>query len=425
MKKKYHAFFSLPRQTRHKLWLVALLYLAEGLPFGFIYITLPVYLRTEGVDLVRIGLLSLAGLAWTLKPLWAPLVDQYGRKWHWMSGALLGLSVSVFLLSGLKPQHPLYLSLVIIMAFFSATLDIAVDGYTIEILDEDELGPGNGVRVSAYRVALIASGGALVALSQFIGFRLAFLGLGTFFLVLLAMVFFWPACHRPSPVRRTNLLAAYVQPLKDLLSRPYIWAVIPFILLYKLPDALMGPMIYPFWVDRGFSRAEIGLVSGTLGTIFSIWGSLVGGWLTKILGLSRALWSLGALQALSNLGYAYAALPGTGRLAVYSASIIESFTGGLGTAAFLAFLMRLCRREMSASQYALLATLFSFSRTIAGALSGWGAERLGYATYFFYTFLSAFPAFLLLPWVLKSLHTTSKAVTISADPPENRQGGKN
>ncbi len=414
MNSRYHAFSSLPRETKRKLLLVALLYLAEGLPFGFIYLALPVYLRTHGVDLVRIGLLSLAGLAWTLKPLWAPLVDRYGHKYHWMLGALLGLGLSVFLLGNFSPKQPLYLYLVLIMAFFSATLDIAVDGYTIELLEKDELGPGNGVRVSAYRVALILSGGGLVAASQFIGFKPAFWVLGWSFFLLAVFVWLWPSCHQKSPKRPQGLLSAYLEPWRDLLSRPYIWAVIPFILLFKLPDAMMGPMVYPFWVDRGFSRAEIGLISGTLGTIFSIWGSLVGGWLTKILGLSRALWTLGAAQALSNLGYAYAALPDKGRPEVYAASIIESFTGGLGTAAFLAFLMSLCRREMSASQYALLATLFSFSRTLAGAVSGFGATRLGYASFFFFTFLTAFPAFLLLPWVLKSLQNPLKTVTMSA-----------
>ncbi len=160
-------------------------------------------------------------------------------------------------------------------------------------------------------------------------------------------------------------------------------------------------MIYPFWVDRGFSRAEIGLISGTLGTIFSITGSLIGGWLVKILGLGKALWGLGALQALSNLGYAYAALPGKGKGIVYAASICESFTGGLGTAAFLAFLMRLCRKDVSASQYALLSTLFSLGRTLAGAVSGFGAKHWGYAGFFFFTFWASWPAFLLLPWVLK------------------------
>ena len=382
---------------------VAVLYFAEGLPFGLVYVSLPVFLRTKGVDLVKIGLLSLAGLAWTAKPLWAPLVDRYGEKRTWMRGALLGLAASLLALSLLPRPDLFYLGLVFIFCLFSATLDISVDGYTIEILKAHEVGPANGIRVAAYRVALILSGGLLVAASGLIGFRASFLALSLVFLglsALLGLRRLWPT-PLSQPARPTSLLANYWLPLKDLLKRPHAWALVLFVLLFKLGDALMGMMIYPFWVDRGFSRAEIGLISGTLGTIFSITGSLIGGWLVRLMGLSRALWGLGALQALSNLGYAYAALPGKGKAAVYAASVIESFTGGLGTAAFLAFLMRLCRRDMSASQYALLATLFSLSRTLAGALSGFGAKHLGYAGFFFFTFWAALPAFLLLPWVLK------------------------
>ncbi len=408
MKKKYHILFNFPRATLQKLMLIALLYFAEGLPFGFIYISLPVYLRIKGLDLVKIGLLSLAGFAWSLKPLWAPLVDRYGRKYHWMIAALAGLTAAVVGISLLSPRSNIYLSLIFFMAFCSATLDIAVDGYTIELLEDKELGPGNGVRVSAYRVALIGSGGGLVAASQFLGFRASFLALAVIFLALLMTILVLPGTKLKSPEASSpGLLEQYLNPLKDILSRPYIWAVVPFVLLFKVGDAMMGSMIYPFWVDRGFSRAEIGLISGTLGTIASIVGSLIGGWLTGLLGLGQALWSLGAAQALSNLGYAYAALPSSERWTVYAASLIESFTGGLGTAAFLAFLMKLCRRQMSASQYALLATLFSLSRSISGALGGFGASHFGYATFFFYTFLAALPSFVLIPWVLKAINHES------------------
>ncbi len=404
MPKAYHDSNEVP--SFRKLLAVALLYLAEGLPFGFVYVALPVFLRTQGVDLVKIGLLSLTGFCWTAKPLWAPLIDRYGRKYHWMLLALVGIATCIFVLSLFPSRGVFLMLLVFVLCFFSATFDIAADGYTIEILSPHEVGPANGVRVAAYRVALILSGGGLVALSALTGILPAFFSLVLLLVIISAVILFWPTLHFPSPkgsLEKRDFLSLYKAPLLDLWRRPYSWALIPFVLLFKVGDAMMGPMVYPFWVDRGFSRAEIGLVSGTLGTIFSILGSLVGGWLVKVFGIAKALWSLGALQAFSNLGYAYAALPGKGRVEVYAASVVESFTGGLGTAAFLAFLMRLCRKEMSASQYALLATLFSFSRTISGALSGFGAAKWGYATFFFYTFLAALPAFLLLPWVLRAL----------------------
>ncbi|OAQ21175.1 MFS transporter [Thermosulfurimonas dismutans] len=392
------------RDFYRKMMVVALLYLAEGLPFGFVYVTLPVYLRSEGVNLIEIGLLSLAGLSWSLKPLWAPLVDRYGQKYHWMVGALLGLGLSVALLSLVPPAGKLYILFVFLCTLSSATLDIAVDGYTIELLTEEELGPGNGVRVSAYRVAMIGSGGGLVALSHFLGFKPAFLALTVVFLALAGLILILPDTKKPSITQKTyNIFEQYLLPLKDFLKRPYALAILFFVLFFKIGDATMGSMIYPFWVDRGFTKLEIGLISGTLGSIATIVGSLVGGGLIRYLGLFRALWMLGLTQSLSNLGYAYAALPDSARWTVYGASIIESFTGGLGTAAFLAFLMRLCRKDMSASQYALLSTLFSLSFTLSRALGGFGAEYLGYASFFFLTFWISLPPLLLVPLVIKAV----------------------
>jgi PAT family beta-lactamase induction signal transducer AmpG len=161
----------------------------------------------------------------------------------------------------------------------------------------------------------------------------------------------------------------------------------------------MGPMVKPFWVDRGLTLKEIGLISTSFGVTASILGSLLGGFLTTKWGILHGLWSLGLLQALSNLGYAGAAYYNGGRAAIYTASLFESFTGGLGTAAFLAFLMRICEKERAATEYALLSAIFGLARSVSGAFSGWGATRLGYATYFSTTFLLALPAFALLPWV--------------------------
>ncbi|HIE33136.1 MAG TPA: MFS transporter, partial [Thermodesulfobacteriaceae bacterium] len=201
------------RDFYRKMMVVALLYLAEGLPFGFVYVTLPVYLRSEGVNLIEIGLLSLAGLSWSLKPLWAPLVDRYGRKYHWMVGALLSLGLSVALLSLVPPAGKLYILFVFLCTLSSATLDIAVDGYTIELLTEEELGPGNGVRVSAYRVAMIGSGGGLVALSHFLGFKPAFLALTVVFLALAGLVLILPDTKKPSITQKTyNIFEQYLLP---------------------------------------------------------------------------------------------------------------------------------------------------------------------------------------------------------------------
>jgi len=176
----------------------------------------------------------------------------------------------------------------------------------------------------------------------------------------------------------------------------------------------MGFMVKPFWVDAGFSATQIGLVSVNLGLTLSIAGGLAGGWLTDRIGIFHALWILGLFQALSNLGYVWAAgaippaapgvvIPFEHQTLLYAASAFESFTGGLGTAAFLAFLMAIVSKSHAATEYAILSSIFALSRQLAGYASGFGAHYMGYADYFLLTFFLAFPAYLLLPWVKRML----------------------
>jgi PAT family beta-lactamase induction signal transducer AmpG len=202
--------------------------------------------------------------------------------------------------------------------------------------------------------------------------------------------------------------------LMELLRRPAILPVLLFILVFKLPDAAMGFMVKPFWVDAGFSAAQIGLVSVNIGLALSIAGGIVGGWITDRIGIFRALWMLGLTQAVSNLGYWFAAgaiplaapgavVPFEHEVILYAASAAESFTGGLGTAAFLAFLMAIVEKERAATEYALLSSVFALSRSIAGWAGGLGAQSMGYQKWFLLTFFLAAPAYLLLPWVRRML----------------------
>jgi PAT family beta-lactamase induction signal transducer AmpG len=225
------------------------------------------------------------------------------------------------------------------------------------------------------------------------------------------------AAVRPENPERGPMFGA----LMELLARPYIWPVLVFILIFKLGDASMGFMVKPFWVDAGFTATEIGLVSVNIGLGLSIAGGLAGGWYTDRAGIFKALWVLGLFQALSNLGYAIAASvipygPGASpellhRAVLYSASAAESFTGGLGTAAFLAFLMAIVDKRHSATEYALLSSVFALSRSLAGWASGFGAEAMGFGPYFLLTFFLAFPAYLLLPWVKRMLALSEAPTT--------------
>ena len=483
---------------KRKLFWVALLYFSEGLPLGVFYDIFPVYFRQQGLNLADIGLLSLLGLAWTVKFLWAPLVDWARRHRWWIAGANLGMAGVMWFFAGASDASgagaiggPWLWIAIGAFTFLSATNDIATDGYTIELLDKHEYGLANGVRIGFYRVGMLFAGVVLM-LSGWFGWTWAYLLGGAVFsanavmallapreqprtrasgtvagelrllreqplwvaalgLVIagllwpvlgpLARAFDWSAVvaasgawwfkgllpvglmfagaalmvsaargPRAQLMREGPVFGAWV----ELLARPGMIAILLFILLFKLGDAAMGFMVKPFWVDSGFTNQQIGLVSVNLGLGLSIAGGLLGGWYVDRVGIFRGLWVLGLWQALSNLGYAAAAhvvpLAAQGseialahQLVVYSASALESFTGGLGTGAFLAFLMAITSRERATTEYAILSSIFAFSRAVAGWAGGIGAQEMGYAAYFFLTFWLSFPAYALLPQVRRML----------------------
>ncbi len=411
--------------TRTKLYWVAILYFAEGFPFGLIKDTLPVFFRVHGVRLADIGLLTLVGIPWSLKFLWAPAVDLWGRRRSWILGCQTLLVVGILALLAVDPSQvtAVLWALLLSLAILSATQDIAIDAYTIELLEEEEMGPANGLRVTTYRIALISAGGALVALAGLIGWATAFVSAATLMGGAVLLSWRMPHPERPRnsagrPARGADALEDAVwTPLRQFFAHPGFVAVLCFILLYKLGDMALGPMVRPFWVDRQFSMFQIGAVPGTLGVVTTVLGALLGGTLTKRWGVIRALWLLGIAQAASNLTYATAAAFPPSTMLMYTASVVESFCGGLGTAPFLAFLMSICDKTHAATQYALLSALFAPVGLAAATLSGWAVERLGYTAYFSVTFFLAWPALLLLPWVRRwtvarsaVLHASSRDV---------------
>jgi MFS transporter, PAT family, beta-lactamase induction signal transducer AmpG len=408
-----------------KLIVVGVLYFAEGVPYGFVLSTLSFYLRGQGVPLAHIGFLSLLGLAWSFKILWSPLVDRFGSRAAWLVPAQGAIVLCLLAMAGLAAQPISWQFWVLtgLLCLASATQDLAVDAYTIDILETRELGLANGVRNGAYRVGALTAGSGLLILSDWVGWQPAFVGIGVVMAAMVVTVLaFRPfrlprvgAVHdNPSPAKG---LSQIVEAARGLRALPAFGAIIVFTLCFKAGDALMASMISPFWKDLGFSGTQYGLVSGILGSASTILGGLLGGWLTSRWGIGTGLWSMGILQAFSNLGYWAAALPGMGKYVLFQVSIPllaksvpvypiyfasqgESITSGMGTAAFLAFLMSLCDKRFSAMHYAFFAMLFSFGARIFGYLGGVGAGALGYADFFFLSFLAAWPAFGLLPWVL-------------------------
>ncbi|HET7435386.1 MAG TPA: MFS transporter [Thermoanaerobaculia bacterium] len=402
---------------RRNRWLIpslaALLYFSQGFPFGIVTETLNLYLSVKKVPLTEIGLLSSVGLAWTLKVFWAPLIDLFGTYRRWIFGSLVALSGSLALIAAVPQATPLFWIAAAAVAIASATQDIAIDALTIRITPRDLLGPVNSARVTSYRVAIIAAGGAVAVAADRIGWRASLLACAVVPLVLLAVLAV-AIRDDPSTSAPSAIVHAPLRALWQWLARPGSLALLAVILLYRLGDSALSPMIKPFWIARGFSAAEVGNVITTLGMICTIAGAISGGAFVARYGIFRGLLWLGLVQMLSNLGYAWVASSTADRASLYPVAIIETFCGGLGIAAFLSFLMSICDKENAATEYAMLSAVFGLSRTLAGMVSGVFAQRMGYAPYFWVTAALALPGLALLFVIRERVRATPATVVTEA-----------
>lgn len=373
----------------------SILYLSEGFPYGIVNELAPIYLRVRHVPLAEItSMLSLVGFAWSVKFLWSPLIEL-GTYRRWIAGAL---AVMTLLYATLALSTPTFWIVLMLLAIASATQDIAIDAFTIRITPHELLGPVNSVRVTAYRIAIIVSGGGLAAIAGYLGWRTAFAAAAVVSALILAFMFVIPNDRAATRTSR-NLLA-------DLLHwfrRPRAFTLLALVLLYRLGEFAIVLVIKPYWVDRGYSVAEIGTITTAIGATVVIIGAIAGGAFVARFGLYAALWWLGIAQVVSNIGYAMVATLGAGRWGIYAASIAENLGYGLGNAAFLAFLMAICDRERAATEYALLSALFGVSRLVMGKYSGLLAQNLGYGPFFWLTVFLGLPALLLLPRVRRVL----------------------
>jgi PAT family beta-lactamase induction signal transducer AmpG len=390
--------------SRKKLGTVALLYFIQGAPAAILWEVLPVYFRIHGVSLRAIGGLRLLELPYSLKVFWSPLVHRYGDRRLWVLACMLGIAAVLFSLPwvDVAAVGVIVLLLILTLTTLSATQDVAIDSYSVGLVNREEEGAANGVRASAYRVALVFVGGGLVFLAAVLAWNSLFALAGIVFVILGLAALRIPHLGLPDEAREH-----WVQ---GFIGWAGTWKVIPlvlFVLTYKLGEFAIGPMVKPFWVDYGKSiwplqedlMFQIGLFPTTFGIVLSVVGALMGGAFISRYGIFHGVWFLGLLQGVSNLGYSFVEWLNLGRFGLYGASMFESLSGGLGTAAFLAFLMNVCQKEHATVQYAFLSSVFSLTGRLIGGISGLGAERYGYGNYFALTFLLSMPAYLLLPWV--------------------------
>jgi PAT family beta-lactamase induction signal transducer AmpG len=406
----WQSFLAMFRSWR--LAAVSLQSFASGLPLGLVWIAIPTWLTQAGVDIKVVGLFTLAQAPWSFKFVWSPLMDRYplpflGRKRGWIflaQVALLGLGLW---LAGVS-DHPEAVwvigSVTLAMGFAAATQDIAIDAYAVEVLRKEEHGAAVGARTALYRAAMFIAGGLAITLGAEYSWKLVNFVLALVYLPMLVIT--WRSPEPESlPTPPVSLREAVWGPFVGFLGQHRALEILAFVVLYKLSDNLTQALTGPFLTQVGFSATDVGVGRSGMAIAATLVGTFLGGVLTNSLGLGRALWVFGLLQILSNLGYALVAQVGPDRAIMYGAVAFELGCSGLGSGAFGVLLLRLTQKRFSATQYALLSSLFSIPRILAGPPAGLLADTLGWRNFFILTLPVGIPGLIMLarfvPWSVR------------------------
>src|SRR5262249_20197791 len=386
---------------------------SSGMPFLLSGSVLTYWMATEKVDLTTIGIFGLVGLPYALKFIWAPLVDRMpwpvldrwlGRRRSWMLVTQIGILLSVLLLALSNPVSGPWLTAfaAVLVAFFSATQDIAIDAYRIEILNDDEQGAGAATTQLGYRIALWIVDALALLLPSFVPWAVVLSVIAALAVVGIVTTFLAeePRSALPPPTDATSWLKeAMIRPFAEFVAYRGWVVILLFALLYKYGDALGGSMARPFYVQMGFSGPEIFGVTKSFGVAATLLGGLAGGVLVARYGIFKSLLIAGILQAVTNLLFSWQAQAGHDIVVLTVPLGADNFTGALGGVAFIAYLSSLCTTGMAGTQYALLTSLMAFGRTALSAGGGWLAAHTGWTVFWMLTTLLAVPGLLLLLWL--------------------------
>jgi len=403
-----------------KMAILLLFGFSSGLPFYLTSKTLQAWMTTAHVDLATIGFFSLVTLPYSLKFVWAPVMDRYippflGRRRGWVLITQILLLLSIAAMALHDPARGLQMLAInaIAITFFSASQDISLDAYRTDVLQDREMGAGAAVFVLGYRIAMISTGALAFFLADRIQWPAVYVVLSLLLLVGIATTFIAPEPVLSDAPPKT-LFEAVVLPFADFFQRvgPRAVLVLLFIIVYKYSDSLAGSMTTPFLLQAGFSQSEVGAVFLGVGVLATIAGVVVGGGVIGQLGINKALWIFVVFQGLSNLTYYGLSLSGKSHAFMVAAIITENFGLGLVSAAMTAYIMEMCNKRFTATQFALLSSLMAASRDILVAPAGKLVESIGWPGFFLLTVAMAIPPLLLLPFIAP----WSREVPIGAAP---------
>ena len=385
--------------------LVLFLGFCSGLPLSLTGSTFQAWITEAKVDLATIGRFALVGLPYTMKFLWSPLLDSiappfWGRRRGWAILTQLALVISIAVLGTLDPFTQLAeLSVVAIaISFFSASQDIVLDAFRTELLKPEEMGAGAGVYVMGYRLAMLVSGALALIMADHIEWKFvywimaAIMGLGSLVVIFAPE----PEVVAVPHAEKRSWKERVVLPFLDFFSRNGAIEILLFVMVYKLSTMMATALTTTFLMSLGFTKTEIGAVTKVFGLIATIVGTLTGGALMVKLGTKRSLWVFGVLQSLAGLTFMLLSYVGKNTFAMTAVITVENFMIGLGVAAISGFMMSVCNRQFTATQFALLSSLTAVSRVVLVSQAGVLAEKLGWQGYFIFSVLLAVPGLLLL-----------------------------
>jgi PAT family beta-lactamase induction signal transducer AmpG len=405
--------------------LLAILFMgfASGLPLPLTFATLSFWLAEGGVSRTNIGLFVLVGFAYNYKFLWSPVLDRMpipfltrrlGRRRSWALVIQALLMAAIFALGRSDPRSDLatVALLAVLVAFLSASQDIVIDAYRIELLKPEEQGPGAAATQWGYRIGLLAAGAGALYAAAFGGWSFAYALMAFLMLIGMVTVLLTPepaveaALPRPAVSGWAARRAAWaheaiVLPFADLTRRRGWIVILVFVVLYKLGEAMAGAMANPLYQQLGFSKIEVANIAKLVGFFATLAGVAVGGLVVARIGLLRGLFIGGVLQALSNLMYVAQVLAGHDNAMLAVSIFTENFTNGMGSAAFVAYLSSLCNTAFTATQYALFSSLAALPTRLLSAPSGWLVDRLDWTPFFLLTTVICVPGLLVLLWLMR------------------------
>lgn len=380
---------------------VFLLGFSSGLPFALTAGPMQAWMTRGGIDVAVIGAMAAVTLPYSLKFLWSPLMDRFvppllGRRRGWMILCQFAAAGAIAAMAAVGVGNLWALAVTAsLVAFFSASQDIVIDAYRTEILAPHELGLGAGLATSGYRIGLLCSASLSMVAAAHIPWPVVYMLMAAGMLV--GVVTTLSAPEPAVGVRPpATLREAVVRPLVEFLRRRGAGEILAFILIYKCDAAMVAGMMTRFMLDLGFLEDQIGLVSQGLGLGATIVGATLGGAVITRLGIRRALWSFGLLQAMAGISFTALALAGRNVGMMVAAILVENLCAGMATAAFIGFIMSLCDKRFTATQFALLTSLMALGRTGAQVPSGWLARQIGWPGFFLVATVIAAPSLLLL-----------------------------